>query len=80
MHPNSFEEHRSDDAPTAAPTPLTLPPNTFTNVAPTPTDRPSTSSSSTPSTRQPPRRSMCVSRCSTISRPCLPARAWPSSD
>lgn len=36
MHPNSFEEHRSDDATPAAPTPLNLPPDTFTNVAPTP--------------------------------------------
>jgi VWFA-related protein len=40
MHPNSFEEHRSDDAPTAPPTPLNLPPDTFTNAAPTPGDRP----------------------------------------
>jgi VWFA-related protein len=40
MHPNSFEEHRSDEAPTAPPPPLNLPPNTFTNAAPTPGDRP----------------------------------------
>ena len=45
MLPNSFEEHRSDEAPAPTPTPLNLPPNTFTNVAPTPPERvPSTSS------------------------------------
>jgi len=34
MAPNSFEEHRSDEAPPATLTSLTLPPNTFTNAAP----------------------------------------------
>ncbi|HEY4381275.1 MAG TPA: hypothetical protein VGN01_13070, partial [Acidobacteriaceae bacterium] len=34
MHPNSFEEHRSDQSPATPPTPLNLPPNTFTNAAP----------------------------------------------
>jgi VWFA-related protein len=34
MHPNSFEEHRADQAPPPETTPLTLPPNTFTNAAP----------------------------------------------
>jgi VWFA-related protein len=34
MKPNSFEEHRSDDVPPAAPASLNLPPNTFTNATP----------------------------------------------
>ena len=38
MHPNSFEEHRSDEAAPAAPALVKeeLPPNTFNNVTPTP--------------------------------------------
>jgi VWFA-related protein len=37
MHPNSFEEHRADQAlPAAPPAKLDLPPNTFTNVDPAP--------------------------------------------
>jgi VWFA-related protein len=38
MQPNSFEEHRTDQAAPAAPTQLEqkLPPNTFTNVTPAP--------------------------------------------
>ena len=39
MHPNSFEEHRTDQAPPPAASTLvqqTLPPNTFTNITPTP--------------------------------------------
>jgi hypothetical protein len=39
----SFEEHRTDQVPPPEPTPLTLPPNTFTNATPattTPTNRP----------------------------------------
>jgi VWFA-related protein len=42
MAPNSFEEHRSDESPSTAPTPVkeTLPPNTFTNKTSVPDDRP----------------------------------------
>jgi VWFA-related protein len=38
MHPNSFEEHRTDETLTAVPnlTQQNLPPNTFTNAAPSP--------------------------------------------
>ena len=40
MQPNSFEEHRSDDAPPPARANLTLPANTFANTTPPPSNRP----------------------------------------
>ena len=40
MKPNSFEEHRPDDAPPPPRADPTLPPNTFTNTAPPSANRP----------------------------------------